>query len=259
MKRDSTILAVTSGKGGAGKSVVAVNLAEALAAAGHAVALVDADLGQGACAVLTNEAPEASAWDYARAEASLAEVIHRTEAGVTLVQGCAEPGAADGKEHRLFAAMDSLLQHLRRTHEFVLIDTPAGTDGAVRWALDRADLGVLVLVGEPTAVADAYRLAKMLWQADPAYPLGAVVNAADDADDAQSIADRFGTITRRFTGQAPSLLGWLPFAHEIRRSVKEQTPAVRTPGPVADAFHTLADVVARGRHAVLAEADPMRL
>ena len=56
MKRDSTIIAVTSGKGGVGKSVVAVNLAEALAAAGFAVALVDADLGQGACAVLTNEA-----------------------------------------------------------------------------------------------------------------------------------------------------------------------------------------------------------
>ena len=70
----------------------------------------------------------------------------------------------------LFAKLDDLVQVLQQTHDYVLIDTPAGTEGAVRWALDKADLGILVLVGEPTAISDAYRLARMIWDIEPNYP-----------------------------------------------------------------------------------------
>lgn len=251
MRRTSTIIAVTSGKGGVGKSIVAVNLAETLAAEGHAVALVDADAGQGACAVLLNEAPPASVTDLIRHMARTAQVLHRTRQGLTLVQAAAEPGEADGRERMLYASLDELLAHLRQTHAFIVIDTPAGTDGAVRWALDRADLGVLVVVGEPTAVADAYRLAKLVWQADPRFPLATVVNFADTAEEARSVADRFATVTTHFTGQAPSYLGWVPFSSHVRHSVISQEPAVRTPGPVRDAFEALAGTLVRGRQPVL--------
>lgn len=251
MKRDSTIIAITSGKGGVGKSVVAVNLAETLAGMGHRVALVDADLGQGACALLMNETPPASVMDVIRHTARTPQVLHRTTAGVTLVQTAAEAGEADGRERALYAALDELLAHLRRTHHFVVVDTPAGTDGPVRWALDRADLGVVVVVGEPTAISDAYRLAKLVWQADPAYPLATVVNFADSADEAQSVADRFATITEHFTGQVPNYLGWVPFSAQVRHSVSAQEPVVRTPGALQNAFESLSATLVRGRQPVL--------
>lgn len=251
MKRDSTIIAVTSGKGGVGKSVVAVNLAETLAEAGHRVALIDVDFGQGACALLCNETPEATVMDLLRHTARTQQVMHHTESHLTFVQAVAEPGEADGRERALYAALDELLAHLRRTHHFVVIDTPAGTEGPVRWALDRADLGLLVVVGEPTAVADAYRLAKLVWKADPSYPLATVVNFADSAEDALGIAERFGTVTEHFTGQVPNYLGWVPFSAQVRHSVTSQVPAVRMPGPVRDAFETLARTVVEGRQPAL--------
>ncbi|MFQ5572570.1 MAG: P-loop NTPase [Rhodothermales bacterium] len=247
MKRTSTIVTIASGKGGVGKSVVAVNLAETLAREGHRVALVDADFGQGACALLLNEMPEASVLDLVVRTALADQLHHQTASGLTLIQAVAEPGDADGREAKLYPALDDLLGRLQASHEFVIIDAPAGADGSVRWALDRADLGVLVLVGEPTAVADAYRLTKLVWQIDPTYPMAVVVNYTDTADEAESVAERFGKITDRFMQQVPVYLGWVPYSAQVRHSVAEQRPAVRRPGSVRDAFDQLADVIAHGR------------
>ncbi len=252
MRRATTTLAITSGKGGVGKSVVAVNLAEVLAARGHRVALIDADFGQGACALLMNETPEAAVIDVVRHRARREQVLYETLLGVTLVQAVAEPGTADGREHALYEALDALLADLRRTHDLVLIDTPAGADGPVRWALDRADLGLLVLADEPTAIADAYRLVKLTWTADPDLPLAALVNFADSEDDARSVADRFAEVTGHFLHQAPPFLGWVPFSAQIRKSVRRQQPAARFPGRVQDAFVHLADVLVEGRLPVAA-------
>lgn len=243
----STTLAIISGKGGVGKSLTAVNLAETLCAKGRSVALVDVDFGQSASSVLLNESPAASVLDLVRHTAREEDVLHRTSSGFTLVQGAAEPGTADHHLPRLYEALDALVQRLRLTHEFVLIDAPAGVDGPVRWALDRADGGLLVLVGEPTAISNAYHLAKLVWQADAAYPLSTVVNFADTEEEARSVAERFGLVTRHFTGQAPPFRGWIPFSSQVRRSVHEQTPAVHTPGPVRDAFANLADAIKQDR------------
>lgn len=249
MKRTSTTLAIASGKGGVGKSVVAVNLAETLTRHGHSVALIDADVGQGACSVLLNEDPPHTVADLVRLDADVDDVGHETVAGVTLVQSAREPDGfvTEQQSAVIHLSLDEVLQAMRHAHDFVLIDTPAGTKSTVRWALDRADMGALILVGEPTAIADAYRLAKMIWAADPAYPLGSIVNFADSADDARSITERFGAITHRFTGQRTSHLGWVPFTPAVRTSVQCQTPAVRRHEALRRAFDDLAGVLAKGR------------
>ncbi len=250
MKRTSTVVAFASGKGGVGKSVLAVNLADTLARVGHRVALVDADLGQGACATLLNATPAASVLDLALRTAHIEDVLHTVAPGFTLVQGVVSRARVDGNKPRLYAALDDLLGCLRAEHAFVLIDAPAGADGSVRWALDRADVGVLTLVGEPTAVAGAYRLAKMIWQVAPAYPMAVAVNLADTEDEARSIAERFGAITRQFVGHMPSYLGWIPFSAQVRQSVVSQTPAVRAEGPVREAFAEMAQRLLVGNRSV---------
>ncbi|MEX0601365.1 MAG: P-loop NTPase [Rhodothermales bacterium] len=256
MKRDSTVLAVVSGKGGVGKSVITVNLAESLAADGHRVAIVDADFGQNACSVLLNETPEATVMDVLRYTAEPKDMRHATAMGITLIDVTTEPDGAFSREQELYSRLDDLVTDLRGDHDYVLIDAPAGLEGPVRWAVDRADLTTLVIVGEPTAIADAYRLARLIWTSDPSYPVATIVNFADSAEDASSVADRFSEITERFTGQLPNYLGWVPFSRSIRSSVMKQTPAARHEGPVRRAFEDLARTVNAGRTLLAESVDP---
>ena len=239
-------LAVVSGKGGVGKSVLSANLAESFAAAGRRVALVDADFGQSAAPVLLNESPRATALDVAVGRADPADALHVTERGITLFQGARTPGETDGHELALYDALDIGLDALCSDHDVILIDAPAGTGPAVRWSLDRAGAGLLVLVGEPTAVADAYGLAKLVWTSDPQFPLGTAVNFADTEAEAESVAARFAAVTGPFLGATPSYLGWVPYSVSVRRSVKSQCPAVREPGATRHAFDALTAAVARG-------------
>ena len=245
MNQRTTTLAIVSGKGGVGKSVVAVNSAEALSEMGFRVALIDVDFGQGACALLLNESPSAPVLDYTRLTVKKENIVHQTSQGITLYEAVDTAGRVGNDLLRLYETLDEILSELRQTYDFILLDAPAGTEGPVRWALDRADMGVLVLVGEPTAISDAYRLARMLWELDPDYPLGAVVNFADTEAEARSIAERFGKVTGHFTGRATRYLGWVPFSAQVKRSVAQQTPAVRVKGPVRNAFNTMAENIAR--------------
>lgn len=232
------VLAVVSGKGGAGKSTVAVNLAEALAEAGHAVALLDADLGQGSCTTLFNEAPGATVAAYASGAVAREAVLHTTTRGVTLVAG--GTAAPETPDDPLYGALDTVLEALASTHAIVLIDAPAGAGATVGWALDRADAGLLVLVGEPTAVTGAYALVKSVCQTTPDYPFFSVVNAADtDADAAQTV-ERFAELTTRFLGVAPLPIGWVPYSAYVRAGVRTQTPAVRLSPALRGAFDSLA-------------------
>lgn len=222
------IVALVSGKGGVGKSLLSVNLAEALAQQGVSVALLDADVGQTACATLMNESPgNPLMGSDLDGSPDLRSFWHPCASGVTLVQASVDPIGDEASQLVLYRLMDAQLSELRKAHDLVLIDAPAGVDGPVRWSLDRADMAVLLLVDEPTSVADAYRLVKSVWEQDPLYPMGAVTNFAETDAHGRDVLYRFGTVTQRFTGNAPFYLGWVPFSVVVRQSVVRQRPFVR--------------------------------
>lgn len=240
MNQKTTALAITSGKGGVGKSIVAINMAETLCDMGYQVALVDLDFGQSNCSVLLNEHPRSSLLEYANHTTLRENILHKTETGITLIQGASHVVRNQVSGRSLLQASDEIINFLRPTHDYIILDTPAGTGEIVRWALDRASMGILVLVGEPTAIADAYQLARTVWELDPDYPIKSVVNFADTEAEAHSVADRFGKVTSHFTGNTAQHIGWVPFSSLIRKSVNDQYPAVRVAGPVRNAFQAMA-------------------
>ncbi|NNE69669.1 MAG: P-loop NTPase [Rhodothermales bacterium] len=221
---DAGVVTVVSGKGGVGKSVVAVNLAVSLAREGRRIALIDADAGQGSCAYLLGHGSD-----------------------VRLVSPDPSLDAGEALDF-----LESSLIQLRDWADLVLIDAPAGIGTLVRWALDRSDSGLLVLVDEPTAVADAYALVKMTWRLDPAFPFAGVVNMADSAVEAADVVERFSSLTSHFLDRKILYAGWVPFSDAMRQSVRRQVPAAATDRAMSRVFGDLAGRVRCGVFPTLA-------
>ena len=244
-------ISVVSGKGGVGKSLITINLAEALADRGLRVAIFDVDIGQSDAAVLLNEAPRYTLADYLTTSCGLAGLTHTTETGITLVSGGGNLPEHLASKEDLYDVIDLVQRHLEREHDIVLIDAPAGRGALVQWALDRTHRGLLVLVDEPTAINDAYCLTKLVWMRAPDYPLNLVVNLSEEADVAKDVARRFGKVTEQFLGQKPTFLGWVPFARSVWASVKKQEPIYRSTEPPAYAFEAMSEILASGKQEAL--------
>ncbi|MDG5766730.1 P-loop NTPase [Balneolales bacterium ANBcel1] len=220
------IIATVSGKGGVGKSMASVNIAGTLIDMGYTVALLDADIGMSNCATLLNEPTDATVMHWVQGKCGLEDLPHVCD-GLTLVTGSDEPGVHDQDPELLMEAIDQVLLAMAEDHDIIIIDTPAGSGELSLWALDRAQLGMVLLVDEPTAISDVYRFCKYILNIDPTYPFASVVNFAGDENAANSIHQRFNTILHYFMQQEVAYLGFIPDSDLIRQSVQKQTPVTR--------------------------------
>jgi len=251
MNTSTLTIAVTSGKGGVGKSVLVAGLADSFARRGVSVAVLDAVPGQGSQSILFNSTPSNDVVAWMECKARLPEVLHDTGHGITLVTAALHPPKSTSQE-ALAAALDRVLAVLKHRYRVVLIDAPSGVDGWVPWALDRADLGLVVVAGEPTAVADAYRLARYVYERDSNYPLGMMVNFADHEEDALGIAERFSDVLNTFVGQAPPMVGWMPYMPSMKTDIRNQ----KIPGTTDPRLRVLFDGLATALLPTLSKQTP---
>lgn len=214
------ILAVISGKGGVGKTMTSVNLAETLGRRGLKVALVDAD-GLSNCATALNEPVNASVTQWVDGECGL-EDLPQNCGDLTLVTGADGPGYDHISDALLIDALGQVVQYLAESHEILVIDTPAGAGDMTLWALDQAHKGIIVLVDEPTALSDIYRLCKYVFDIRPDYLFASVVNFAESPESARNTYERFNTILNYFLRKEISYLGPISASQAVRDAVRQQ-------------------------------------
>lgn len=246
--QQARVVTVTSGKGGVGKTVLAVNLALAMGELGLRVGLVDADLGMANVAVLLGAMPRYHVGHVVRGICSLEQALWQGPQGLLVLPGAsgmADLAALEGE------ALQRLLGELRRLDrlvDVVVVDTGAGIGPQVMAFLQASPEVLVVSTPEPTAITNAYGLVKALVQGRPAgsyAPLPRLfltVNMERGADEGQRVMRRLETVTRRFLGVEVVTLGVVPYDTEVPRAVVEQTPLlVRRPGsPAARAIRQVA-------------------
>ncbi len=239
------VLSVISGKGGVGKSMTSVNVSQMLQSMGFRVALIDADIGLSNCSTLMNEQINGSVAGWIRGESALEDIIQNCD-GLTLVTGSDDPAHHTFDPDLMVDALDQVLAYLSEENDFIIIDTPAGTGEMTLWALDRADVGTIILVDEPTAISDVYRLCKYVFSIDPGYNFAAVVNFAEKEKTAEDTCNRFNSILDYFLQKQVSYLGFIPASIAIKNSVKDQRTLLRSnPGdPIIDELRYIAENVA---------------
>lgn len=218
---ESNIIAVTSGKGGVGKSIATVNTAKMLTYMGYQVAVIDADAGLSNIATLLNEHTTFTIDDWILGNCYLEDLPHELDS-FTLITVSNTPGMDSIDSVQLMSAMDQVVTYLITGYDFIFIDTPAGAGKMTLWSLDQADVGLVVLVDEPTAISDAYRLCKYIYSIDSEYPFANVVNFAADEKTAKSTSERFNNILNYFLDQKIDYFGFLPSSDEIKNLVTNQ-------------------------------------
>jgi len=181
-KLKTRVIAVTSGKGGVGKTTLTANLGYALHSLGFKVALFDADIGLANLDVILKINAKKNILDVLKNEASLKDIIVEIEKDFVLIPG------ESGEEIINFAdemALSNFLTQLDifEDYDFFLIDTSAGIDKRVQLFLDAADDVIVVTVPEPAAITDAYAMIKVISEKrEIAYMILNEVNSEKEAN-----------------------------------------------------------------------------
>jgi len=215
-------LAVTSGKGGVGKTFVAANLAAALAARGERVLVLDADLGLANLDVVLNLQPKLTLHDVFTEKATLEQAILPAPGGFSVLLA----GSGMVEYSRLTPEVrDKLLEIVdlvKPRFDWIVLDTGAGISDVVLFAVSLATEVLVVATPEPTSLTDAYATIKVLATQQGRRQVGLVVNQASRVGEGKMICGQLQQVLARFVGPIPGQ----PFKLELMGEVRSDN-AVR--------------------------------
>ena len=222
----SRVIAVTSGKGGVGKTNFSVNLGIALSKQGKRVLLVDADLGLANVDMVMGIVPKFHLGHVISGQKSIREVIVEGPAGLKVVAS----GSGDYRLANLSErSLESCLQRLNEIEDdidIMLIDTGAGISRNVLKFVLAAGEVVVITTPEPTAITDAYGVIKVIASSDKETPIWVVVNMVKDEVEGQQVVDRLSTVSQRFLGINLANIGFITWDAVVSKAVKQQQPFI---------------------------------
>lgn len=220
------LVGVISGKGGVGKTNLAVNVAVAARELGARVLLVDGDLGLANVDVLLGLTPSRSGADVLAHQVALSEAISEGPRGIHVLPAASAREDLCALRPRELAALLVPLFRAAERYELVLIDAGAGIGPSVLGLAAACDRLLLVTTPEPTAFADAYAMLKVASRELADVPIELVVNETRAAYDARRTHHRLCKLTRRFLSQAPPLAGAIPQDAFLAQAVARQRAVV---------------------------------
>jgi len=223
-QRSLRVIAVTSGKGDVGKSSIIINLGIAFAQSGRKVLLIDGDLGLGNVDILMHETPQFTLHHVLEGKKTMDDVLLHSRYGVTVLpatSGVAEMASLSEEQRmRLVNAMDDL----EADFDTVLVDTAAGIGSNALFFASAAQEVLVVVTPEPTSLADAYAMIKLLSLRCGVKRVGIVVNQTANSEEAHGIFQRLSTLATRFLPVMLELVGTVPLDSVVRSAVREQRP-----------------------------------
>lgn len=215
-------IAVTSGKGGVGKTNIALMLSTALASLNKKVLLFDADLGLANVHILLGRAPATTLAQVARDECDIKDVIIKGPQNIDIIPGASGIQQMANMDALGLGRMQRKLSSLEDNYHFIVMDTSAGIGAATTDFAAMADINVLVFTPEPTSFTDAYAMAKMLYECGAETILN-VVNMVHSDKEGKETFDKLSAVVVKFLKRDMKLLGVLPFDRSISEHVRKQT------------------------------------
>lgn len=220
------VIAVTGGKGGVGKTNVAVNLSIALCQQGFKTLLLDADLGLANVDVMLGISTTKNISHVLNGDCELQDIVLTGPHGLKIV-----PAASGIKNMAQLSLMEhagiiQAFSQLASKLDFLIVDTAAGiTDMVVSFARASQDI-VTVVCDEPTSITDAYALIKVLNKDHRIEKFHVLANMVQTSKQGRELFTTLSGVCNRFLNVTLNYLGSIPFDDNLRKSVKKQKPVV---------------------------------
>jgi flagellar biosynthesis protein FlhG len=215
------VLAVASGKGGVGKSVISLNLADHLAKKSR-VLLIDGDFLTGNLHLLANTVPGRTWQNICFGQAEPVEAIIELNQNLHLLPSGEEIAERTIPDIQNLAKFLGSLRDRFIQYEYIIFDTSSGILPQTTLILHSVDEIILVVIPELTAISDGYALYKTLINNDNRLSISLLVNRQDISEETEYIHDKFTALTNQFLGQSPTLLGSLRFDRDLVEAIASQ-------------------------------------
>ena len=222
------VLAITSGKGGVGKTNIVTNLAIALARQGVRVLVLDGDFGLANVDLLLGIAPQYDLQDHILGDRALDDIVLEGPDGIRVIpasSGVEELANLD--EYRTECVLRSLAS-VEDDVDLILIDTPSGIGTHAVSLSQAADQIIVVTTPEPTAFSDAYAMINVLSQRPLKCTPSLLVNQANSEDEALEVSRRVQSVAKRFLNLDIEYWGFVLADESVPKSVVRQEPFLST-------------------------------
>lgn len=223
---NARIIAITSGKGGVGKSNFTINLGLALTKLGYKVTILDADLGLANIDVIVGLIPKYTLAHVIRREKTIEEIIMEGPNGIKLISGGSGLKELVDLTNEQLLYLINNLKHVEQFSDFILIDTGAGINHSVLSFVNAASEIILVSTPEPTSITDAYAMIKNILSKDKHKTINVLINRVESHQEGLEIFNKLNTASQRFLKVQLTSLGYLYDDILVSRSVKSQNPFI---------------------------------
>ena len=251
MQAQARVIAITSGKGGVGKTNIVANLGYALCKAGQKVLIFDADLGLGNLDVLLGLTPRYNLSHVIEGRKTLSEIIVQGPGNLKILPASSGiqqlTKLTSFQKMEVFNELNALLSH----YDIVLIDTAAGISSNVLYFNASANEIMVVVTPEPTSITDAYALMKILSVKYQEKHFRLIVNMAKNTREADEVSRQLSLVADRFLDVSIEYFGSVLIDDNVKTGVRKQK-VVSEMAPMTQASRNFAELSHK-----LARSQPM--
>jgi len=216
------VIAVTSGKGGVGKSNITVNLAVGLAKQGQKVLVMDADLGLANIDVLLGLTPEYNLSHVLSGECTLEEILVSGPEGIQIIPASSGTRSMADLSPAENAGIIRAFSELTTPFDTLLIDTAAGVSESVVSYIRAAREVILVVCDEPASITDAYAMMKVMNRDFKVQRFHVLSNQAPSIQEGRELYIKLSKVADKYLDVTLDYIGSIPYDEYLKKSVRKQ-------------------------------------